>query len=194
MLHLPECQYILQKLKKDLPPHIHYHTIDHTLDVYDRANYIASRERIYGLDLKLLLIAALYHDAGYLKQSEDHEQISCQMVRTDLPIFNYSIDEIEKICTLIMATKIPQNPKSHLEEIMADADLDYLGRDDFFTIGDKLYLEFLELGKITTREQWNIIQINFLQQHHFFTTTTIKLRQTTKEKNLKILMQKSKTL
>jgi predicted metal-dependent HD superfamily phosphohydrolase len=194
MLHLPECQYILQKLKKDLPPHIHYHTIDHTLDVYDRANYIASRERIYGLDLKLLLIAALYHDAGYLKQSEDHEQISCQMVRTDLPIFNYSIDEIEKICTLIMATKIPQNPKSHLEEIMADADLDYLGREDFFTIGDKLYLEFLELGKITTREEWNIMQINFLQQHHFFTTTAIKLRQTTKEKNLKILMQKSKTL
>ena len=194
MLHLPECQYILQKLKKDLPLHIHYHTIDHTLDVYDRANYIASREGIVGLDLKLLLIAALYHDAGYLKQSEDHEQISCQMVRTDLPLFNYSIDEIEKICTLIMATKIPQNPKSHLEEIMADADLDYLGREDFFTIGDKLYLEFLELGKITTREEWNIMQINFLQQHHFFTTTAIKLRQTTKEKNLKILMQKSKTL
>jgi predicted metal-dependent HD superfamily phosphohydrolase len=194
MLHLPECQYILQKLKKDLPSHIHYHTVDHALDVYDRANYIASREGIVGLDLKLLLIAALYHDAGYLKQSEDHEQISCQMVRTDLPLYNYSIDEIDRICTLIMVTKIPQNPKSHLEEIMADADLDYLGRDDFFTIGDKLYLEFLELGKITTREQWNIIQINFLEQHHFFTTSAIKLRQTTKEKNLKILMQKSKTL
>jgi predicted metal-dependent HD superfamily phosphohydrolase len=194
MQHLPEGQLILGKLKNDLPPYLLYHTIDHTMDVYDRALYMAKEEGIKSSDLKLLLIAALYHDAGYLKQSEDHEQISCQMVRTDLPIFNYSIDEIEKICTLIMATKIPQNPKSHLEEIIADADLDYLGRDDFFTIGDKLYLEFLELGKITTREQWNIIQINFLQQHHFFTTTAIKLRQTTKEKNLKILMQKSKTL
>tara|TARA_R110000868_G_scaffold138960_1_gene353534 strand:+ start:18522 stop:19097 length:576 start_codon:yes stop_codon:yes gene_type:complete len=191
MQHLPECQLILEKLKKDLPPNLHYHTIDHTLDVYDRAKHVAKEEGISDSDLKLLLIAAIYHDAGYLKQNQDHERISCQMVREYLPQFNYDIDDIEIICNIIMATKIPQKPKSHLEEIICDADMDYLGRDDFFKIGEKLYLEFLASGNILTREEWNSIQVNFLQQHHFFTATAIKLRQTTKEKNRNILIQKN---
>ena len=191
MQHLPECQLIMAKLKKDLPPHIHYHTIEHTMDVYDRAQFIAKEEGVSHSDIKLLLIAAIYHDAGYLKQNEDHELISCQMVREYLPQFSYSVDDIERICTLIMATKIPHKPKTHLEEIICDADLDYLGRDDFFKIGEKLYLEFLELGKIFTRNEWNTIQVNFLRQHHFFTSTSISLRQTIKDKNLNILIQKT---
>ena len=191
MQYLPECQLILNKLKNDLPSHLLYHNIHHTLDVYNRAKYIANKEGIYGPDLKLLLIAAIYHDAGYLKQKEDHEMISCEMVREYLPQFNYDSDSIEKICSIIMATKIPHKPKSLLEKIICDADMDYLGRNDFFKIGEKLYREFLESGIILTPEEWNIIQVVFLEQHHFFTATAINLRQRTKEKNRNILIQKT---
>jgi HD superfamily phosphodiesterase len=188
MQHLPECQIIVEKLKKDLPPYIHYHTIEHTLDVYDRAKFIAKEEGIFDADLKLLLIAVIYHDAGYLKQSKDHETISCQIARKYLSQFNYSINDIDKICTIIMATRIPHNPKSRLEEIICDADLDYLGRNDFFKIGEKLYNELLESGEILTRDEWNTMQVNFMQQHHFFTQTAISSRQNIKEKNLNTLI------
>jgi predicted metal-dependent HD superfamily phosphohydrolase len=194
MLHLPECQLVLDKLKKDLPSYLHYHTIDHTLDVYDSAKFIAINEGVSNLDLKIILIAAIYHDAGYLKQNQGHEELSCEMAREYLSKFNYSATAIDKVCTLIMATKVPQEPKSLLEQIICDADMDYLGREDFPRIGEKLYLEFLESGNQMTREQWNAMQISFLKKHHYFTPTAIKFRQETKDKNLNILIHQNDLL
>lgn len=187
MKHLPESKLILDKLKNELPSQMFYHTIEHTLDVYKSSENIAKKEGINEAELKLLLIAAIYHDAGYLIQNKDHEQYSCDIARKYLPLFNYIKKDIDIICRIIMATKISQNPKSHLEEIICDADLDYLGRNDFFIIGDKLYKELLALGKIKTENEWNKIQLEFLEQHHYFTETAIKLRQSQKEKNLKII-------
>ena len=90
------------------------------------------------------------------------------------------LEEIEKICGMIMATRIPQSPKTHLEQILADADLDYLGRDDFYTIGDKMYKE-LGLGH---RDEWNEMQLKFLERHTYFTQTALALRDAKKKKHL----------
>ena len=185
MQHLPECQLILNKLKIDLPANLFYHSIHHTLDVYHSAESIAKEEGISSSDLKLLLVAAIYHDAGYLKQNKDHEELSCAIAREHLPLYKYTKKEIDVICGLIMATKIPQRPKNHLEEIICDADLNYLGRNDFFSIGEYLYNEMLAFNYISNREQWNKIQLKFMQQHHYFTATAIKQNQSRKNKNLK---------
>jgi uncharacterized protein len=138
---LPECQLILNKLKNELPANLYYHSIDHTLEVYNCAASIAKEEGVSDSDLKLLLFGAIYHDAGYLIHNEDHEQLSFATAREYLNKFNYTKEDIELICGIIMATKIPQSPKSHLEEIICDADLNYLGRIDFFGIGENLYKE-----------------------------------------------------
>jgi len=191
VLLLPECQLILDKLKNELPKSLHYHTIHHTIDVYTSAANIAKEEGITPSDLKLLLIAAVYHDAGYLEQNYDHEQRSCEIVKKYLPQFQYTKEDIDAICNIIMATKIPQKPKSHLEKIICDADLDYLGRNDFFSTSDKLYEEILAIGNIKNRGDWNKVQVAFLQQHHYFTSTAINLRQSQKEKNLQIVQSKN---
>ena len=193
MKYQPECKLILDKLKNELPAKMYYHTIDHTLDVYNSAEIIAEKEEINDHDLKLLLVAAIYHDAGYLVQNKNHEQYSCEIARRFLHQFNYLNTDIDRICEIIMATKIPQSPKSLLEEIICDADLDYLGRTDFFTIGDKLYRELLAFGKLKTEEEWNFIQLKFLKIHHYFTATSIQLRQSQKEKNIKIIQSKIKS-
>ena len=190
MKKMPECELILDKIKNELPVYLHYHTIHHTLDVYECAASIAKEEGINASDLKLLLVAAIYHDAGYLEQNTDHEQRSCEIARHYLPQFHYSKQDIDIICGIIMATKIPQNPQSHLEEILCDADLNYLGRTDFFSIGDKLYNEMLAIGTIKNRDEWNILQVAFLKQHHYFTATAIKLLKSEKEKNLEIVQSK----
>ena len=192
MQHLPECQLILNKLKNELPANLFYHSIDHTLDVYHCAASIAKEEGISDSDLKLLLIAAIYHDAGYLEQNHNHEQISCEIARKYLTQFNYSQKDIDLICGIIMATKIPQRPKNHLEEIICDADLNYLGRTDFFDIGENLYREMFAFGYIKNKVEWNRIQLDFMRQHHYFTTTAIKHNYSQKQKNIAIVQSKIK--
>ncbi|HMI06330.1 MAG TPA: HD domain-containing protein [Flavobacterium sp.] len=183
--------YISSRLRKELPKHLYYHSVSHVKDVYDSARRIAVSEGIKGEDLKLLLIAAMYHDCGFIIQAKDHEQISCDIAKENLPQFDFTEAQIEKICGMILATKLPQEPKNLLEEIICDADLDYLGRDDFFTIGNKLFLELQVYGIISNQKEWDTLQIRFLEQHHYFTPTAIDSRKPQKEKYLSILKQKN---
>ncbi|WP_116787758.1 HD domain-containing protein [Flavobacterium psychrotrophum] len=191
MLQKPESEFILARLKNDLAPHLYYHSVNHTLDVYERAADLAKIEGIPDNEAALLLTAALYHDSGYLYQSAGHEEISCEIAQQTLPEFGYSQNDIEKICEIITATRLPQTPADKLGEIISDADLDYLGRDDFFELGDKLYLEMCAGGNILTRSEWNDQQIAFLKAHTYFTKTAQQLRNQKKQENLNQLLSKT---
>jgi len=173
--------YILDRLQRELPEHLSYHSIWHTKDVYNSAEVLAAAEHISDADLNLLLTACLFHDCGFLQQQKNHEQISCEIARNTLPDFEYTSDEIEKICGMIQATKIPQEPHNLLEQIICDADLDYLGRDDFFSIGNKLYEELMVYGYISNDKEWDELQIRFLESHHYFTQTANSKRKAQKE-------------
>jgi HD superfamily phosphodiesterase len=184
--------FILNKLKKELPKHLSYHSVEHVKDVYNAAKSLAKEEGINDMDKKLLLTAALFHDAGFLKGSKNHEKQSCSLAKEYLPEYGYTPEQIRTISRMIMATKIPQQPKNLLEEILCDADLDYLGRDDFFIIGNKLYAELSMYGIISTEDEWNELQSKFLAAHQYFTKTAIALRQRKKDKHLKAIRAKLK--
>ena len=172
--------FILDKLEKEIPATLCYHNIDHTRDVCDAVERLGRAENIPDYELKLLYVAACYHDSGFLNVAHEHEAESCRIARENLPAYSFNNDEIDRICGMIMATRIPQSPRNKLERILADADLDYLGRDDFFTIGDKLYHE----RKLTDRNEWNQVQLKFMQAHHYFTQTALNLRGPKKQQNL----------
>ena len=188
MLQLPESKLMLELLKSELATELYYHSVDHTLDVYAAAKSLAEYENLPLIDMKLLLVAVIYHDAGYLNQRENHEHKSCEIVRSTLPQFDYSSEDIDTICNIIMATKLPQQPLSLSEQIICDADLDYLGRDDFFETGYLLYRELYAAGLIADTKSWNQLQINFLRQHHYFTETAKNLREPKKQDNLKKIL------
>lgn len=192
MQHLPECQLILNKLKNELPVNLYYYSIDHTLDVYHCAESIGAEEGVGDADMKLLLVAAIYHDAGYLEQYHDHEQISCDIARKYLPQFSYNQKDINIICGIMTTTKVTQRPKTNLEEVICDADLNYLGRTDFFSIGDSLYREMLAIGYIKNKAEWNRVQLYFMQQPHYFTPTGIKHNNSQKVKNIILVQSKIK--
>jgi len=181
---------VISYLKEHLPKELHYHSIDHTLDVFQESIRLAEAEGISEADKQLLLIAALFHDIGFIESLENHEERGCKIAARELPFFNISAEDLEKIQAAIMATKIPQTPTSQLGEILCDADLDYLGRSDFFVIGDRLFRELNETGKKLDLNQWNEIQINFLKQHHYFTKTNIRLREPQKLNHLAELNKK----
>lgn len=180
----PAGAFILDKLRAELPAHYTYHNVNHAKDVYSAAARIALQEGISPVPMKLLLIAACYHDSGFLIAPEAHEEHSCRIAMDILPEFAYNQGEIDTICALIRATKVPQLPNTHLEQILADADLDYLGRDDFELISDNLYQELLLTGKINNKPEWNLAQVKFMEAHHFFTETSIHARQKQKQINL----------
>ncbi len=181
--------YIIDRLKNELAPSLRYHNISHVMDVFEAAERIGIAENISSEQLELLRLAALYHDAGFMVQSENHEEISCDIVREFLPSAGYQDSEIDAICGMIMATRIPQSPSNHLERIMCDADLDYLGRDDFFTTGKKVFDELIQSGVINNESEWNHLQISFLSSHNYFTDTAIKLRKQRKAENLEMVKQ-----
>lgn len=185
-------EFILDKLNKELPEHFYYHNATHAIDVYTAARLIAESEGIGGHETHLLLTAALYHDSGFLVGGQTaHELRSCEIVRLNLPGFGYSPEDIEQVCDIIMATKIPQNPHNHLGEIICDADLDYLGRNDFFVLSKKLFSELVITDGLKTEQEWDKQQIVFLQNHHYFTKTALALRGPVKQEHLEEIIKRT---
>ncbi len=184
--------YILHELRSRLSGALCYHAPAHTLDVAEAVDRIARAEGVCDAEsLALLRTAALFHDAGFLTRYQGHEAEGSRMVAEVLPRFGYSTSQIEQIQGMIAATKIPQNPKNKLEEIICDADLDYLGRPDFEPIADLLYRELLAQGSVTSRAAWDRIQIDFLTKHHYRTATALATRQAAKQEHLHQLRQRS---
>ena len=178
-------KYILDRLRTELSVHLYYHGLHHTVDVLKMATQIALEEGVRGRDLMLVKTAALYHDCGFVKNKHaGHEAEGCIIVQEQLPQLGYTDADIEKICGMIMATKIPQKPSKKLEYIIADADLEYLGTNDFERIGRTLFEEIKLYLNVESERQWNIIQMNFLKSHHYFTAFCKKHREAQKKKHL----------
>lgn len=179
--------FILKKQSAELPKHLYYHNINHILDVHDAVKRYAKLEGVTPADTELLEVAALFHDSGFIVKADGHELISCGFAEEYLPDFGYSFNQIEKIKGMIMATRIPQTPKNHLEQILADADLDYLGRADFEEISGGLFEELKVENKIADIDSWNKIQVSFFEKHSYFTESAKRLRNAKKQENLQLI-------
>lgn len=178
---------------KQLSPDLTYHCYDHTMDVLEQCVRIAGLEGITSeRDIFLLKVAALYHDTGFLVTYRNHEEASCDIFLEETNNFEFSTDEIEVILRLIMVTQIPQLPKDLLEKIICDADLDYLGRDDFFAIGETLHKEFLLFKVVANDKEWENLQLKFLKNHTYHTSSSQLLREPPKQLNISKLLLEEK--
>ncbi len=182
-------EHVISNLKKGLAESFTYHNANHTLDVMDQCMTIANEEGITDeqtlLELKL---AALYHDTGFLYAYCGHEEESCLIARKELPSFNVNQETIDNVCDIIMATKMPQSPQSLTQQIMCDADLDYLGSNNYFGISEMLRKEFKVFEIITNEEEWKESRIDFLQTHSYFTQSQQNRRNMMKEAHLQGLL------
>ena len=182
---------ILNLLDKQLPSDLAYHGTHHTLDVLEVCNAYIGRDNIDEKDALLLRTGVLFHDFGFTRSFEDHERNGAILAEKVLPEYGFNNEEVKTVEGLIMATKIPQKPETELEKIICDADLDYLGRDDYYPISDSLFQELKSLGKIETEEEWNALQIGFLEAHRYHTKFAIENRQPEKEKRIAELKARS---
>jgi uncharacterized protein len=170
-------EYAAERLGSELAPHLSYHSLLHTRDeVVAGAERLARMEGLKGRTLELLLTAAWFHDLGYIEQAQYHELISARIARQVLPRFGYTAQQVRTVDQAIMATALPQSPADLLGQILADADLDVLGRTDFMQRNGDLRRELASLGKHFTDHEWYVRQIQFLDAHSYFTASAHALR------------------
>ncbi|MCX6248799.1 MAG: HD domain-containing protein [Bacteroidetes bacterium] len=178
--------HILDRLRNELNPLLTYHTVEHTLDMHRAAIRLMDMEKFDDERERLLIeTAAVYHDAGMMVSYNDHETQSVLIAGKTLPSFGYSLEEIDEVAGLILVTRLPQMPSTLPEKILCDADLDSLGRDDFFIQSFQLQLEWKLNGIAqTTLEEWLRFEVKFFNSHEYFTKSGRELRQEQKRKNL----------
>jgi len=188
-------QYALNRLEKELSPHLLYHGLAHTRDeVVPAAEMLAGMEGLHGEPLYLLCTAAWLHDIGFIEQSVNHEMISARIATEALPDFGFSAQEVEIVRDAIMATMLPQAPTTLLERIIADADLTILGRPDFMPRNGDLRDELAYFGKEFSDVEWYSGQLKFIETHAYFTESARELLNAQKLINIAVLKQALLTL
>ncbi len=180
---------IYYKLENALNPDIKYHNLKHTVDVVNQAEIIGRGENITSNEMMLLKTAALFHDLGFVLGYNDHEESGVKMAKEMLPEYGYTQEQIKTITELIYATKFPPKPENKLEQIICDADLDYLGRPDFLPVSIALYEELFKFKQLKNIGEWNKRQVGFLEKHQYYTETARQRREVNKNIQLEKIKQ-----
>ncbi len=174
---------LLKKAIEPLAPTYEYHNYAHLLDVFDVVTKLGEKEKLSNHDVFLLQTAALLHDIVYVKGRKDNEEKSVEFARSFLPGFGYSKEDIDIVCDLILVTNLKMEPKTKLEKIIRDADIDNLRREDFFEKTECLRKE----QGVDKNEWYSSYALDFLRNIKFYTTPDYSSGNSVFKKNLRIL-------
>jgi predicted metal-dependent HD superfamily phosphohydrolase len=188
-------QYISELFRDELPDGIKYHDANHTLHptrgVVAVANRIAIAENISEHDRELLIAAAYFHDTGYIREYDKNEPIAARMAGRILKLIGYKPNEIEKIQKMILSTDLACEPKTHVEKILCDADLDHWGREDFFKLDGKIREGRRARGiDVSDDIKWYKGTLEIITKHQYHTESQKKMRAEKKQKNIGTLLNK----
>jgi|WetSurMetagenome_2_1015567.scaffolds.fasta_scaffold608987_1 predicted metal-dependent HD superfamily phosphohydrolase len=177
--------FIINKLKTELDPFYYYHNVWHTEDVHIAVVRFAESEQMSEKEKILVETAAYYHDSGILIKYIGHEEESAKIAKEVLPNFGYSDTDIGIITGMILSTYTNGTVDTLAKKILCDADLDYLGRPDYFIIAQRLRLEWSILGEPISLKNWYISQVKYFEAHNYYTQSAMRMRNKGKEENLR---------
>ncbi|KQC30992.1 Pycsar system effector family protein [Flagellimonas eckloniae] len=189
-----EC-FVSEILEKELNPKFLYHNLRHTQRVVKSTKELLNFYNLGEAEVEKLLLTAWFHDTGYTKSTENHEEASCKIATSFLEDNNYDTKDIEQICSCIMATKRYHEPTNLHEEIIRDADASHFAQKSYWETTDFLKEELKELGiaKYSNKE-WRDENIKmFRNEHQFYTDYAKDNWEENKERNLKLLVKEKKT-
>jgi predicted metal-dependent HD superfamily phosphohydrolase len=172
-----------------------YHNYNHTVEVAAHTMEIAEGMKLSTPEMETVLLAAWFHDTGYLQSPQDHERRSAEIAVTFLKNQHYPEEKIENVVGCILATKVPQQPKNLLEQIVCDADLLHLGKKECLRKGEMLRMELEAFnGEQISQRDWLKRSIDFLKHHHFHTAYALQEYNERREDNLTKMKKKLKKL
>ncbi len=177
--------FILMKLKAELNENLLYHSSEHTEIVEEAVIKYGTLEKLQDHQMFLLKTAALFHDAGFLYRYDNNEELAVELLEYYAPDFGYQLKDIETIKNIILSTSFGVTPKNIMEEVMCDADLDYLGRLDYHVTAALLFEEMALNGKKMNQKEKIETQIDYLEnQHEYYTTSAKNLRAPGKKRRI----------
>lgn len=183
----------LDFLSNNLDDKLIYHSYSHTVKVEEAVIFYANIENVSSNDLIDLRLAALFHDAGYIRAYANNEPLGADIMKEQLSQFQIDAASIDKIAQIIISTSHGIEPRNILEQIICDADHDYLGTDEYEAFAEKLYLEKLSFEGELSEEQWLKDQIDYLKnQHAFLTESAISRRYAKKQEWIRYLEAQNK--
>lgn len=165
-----------------------FHNIEHTKDVVNAVQIIGPQSDLSEDELESAIVAAWLHDIGYAEGAQDHEHNAAMKAKELLERLGASPKKQHDVTEAIMATKVPQNPKSLIGKVICDADLFHLSSDQCEHKGTKLREEWALVGdRKLTDEEWLRTNLEFMEGHRYHTPYGQTILQQGKKKNIKRL-------
>jgi predicted metal-dependent HD superfamily phosphohydrolase len=183
-------EYVVEYIDANFPDEMCYHNVMHTLDVVDAVQIIGEATKVSLQDMEVLIVAAWFHDTGYFKGCQDHEQASAALARDFLTREKANEEFIRAVERCILATKIPQKPQDLLEKVICDADLYHLGSENFFEKSELLLRELTHTIEGMTRNYWLRQSKSFIESHQYHTDYGKAMLAPRMRQNLRKLSQK----
>ncbi|MEM9822510.1 MAG: Pycsar system effector family protein [Bacteroidota bacterium] len=175
-------QLFLDKLSQDFT----YHNLAHTLSVKKYVERLGKAAGLEKKQIQLLSIAALFHDTGFIERYEGHEESSKKNARAFLESKAMAPKDIEQILNCIDATKMEASPEGQFEQLLKDADLNSIGSEVFLQNSSNLRQEWKVCCDTDyTDLEWLQNNLDFLEQHQYYSPEAQKLFGNTKKANLK---------
>lgn len=163
-----------------------FHNIGHTQDVVRAAEEIGTQSELSEDEIESAVVAAWLHDIGYADGAQDHERKAADKAKELLSQWGASHKKIMEVTEAIMATKVPQQPRSLISKVLCDADLYHLSSDACQEKSEKLREEWHNIGdKTLTDEEWLETNLKFMEGHHYHTPYGQTVLQQRKKKNIK---------
>lgn len=182
-------KYVTAFLAGNLDPKFVYHNLEHTKDVVKATKLIADESMISKHEKNILAVAAWFHDTGYTRLVDQHEDAGAAIAEEFLKEYGTDQEDIDIVKSCIIATYFPQHPLTPLERILCDADMMHLSTKKFIKKGDMLREEWsLSRDKCYTDAEWIDLNIQFLSEHNYHTTYCRENREAGKYKNLQKLI------
>lgn len=163
-------RFVNTLFRQELPEWATFHTLAHTSEVVASSWEIGAGSGLTKHETEILLVAAWFHDTGYTVLARGHEEVSVEIASIFLNEKGYPRRGIARIGRCIRATRVPQQPRTLLERVICDADLNSLGRRSYFRQNDLLKQE-IEMRQGTTLDEviWLRRSYRFLRRHRFHT-------------------------
>jgi len=176
--------HVFNKLEEEQPQGMYFHNVEYARHVYQHSDILAKAENLDLEETLLIRTSALLLFLGYTIGYFGSEKLSSQLALELLGEFGYSEKQTSTISNLILATKMPAEPKNLLEKVIIDTSLEYLGRADYIKIYKLLFLEYNEYNKPVKTSEWKEMQIDLLKSHQYFTSGGRRLREISAEKQI----------
>jgi len=163
-------EYVQELFEHEVPKEYIYHSIEHTMRVVRKLKELAANTGCTDENQEILAISALFHDTGFSRSYDNHEDHSLVIATDFLRNNRFPEEKIKLITGCINATKMSSMPENRLQMLIKDADTSSLGSRNFFEYTQYLRNELNTVkGGHIDEMGWNYINLQFMKDHRYYT-------------------------